>query len=165
MVNTHLYWPPGAHAARVRQVERLLAWVGATEPGAPLIVCGDFNATPGSRAIALMRQSFASAHEAVHGHEPEFTCPTPLLVGGRVRGAVSRGLMRLFTNRPGASWRGTLDYIFVGPGVQALECGIILDRPSPDDSTLYASDHLGLAATLEIQAADPIAPDAPRARG
>jgi hypothetical protein len=27
---------------------------------------------------------------------------------------------------------------------------VFLDRPSPDDPTLYPSDHLGLVATLEI---------------
>jgi len=38
----------------------------------------------------------------------------------------------------------------VSPDVRVVECGVFLDRPSPDDPTLYASDHLGLAATLEI---------------
>jgi endonuclease/exonuclease/phosphatase family metal-dependent hydrolase len=149
-VNGHFYWPPGAHSARVRQVERLIAWVKDLEPETPVIVCGDFNATPGSRAIALMRRSFVSAHEAAHGREPEFTCPTPLAIGGRVRGAVTRGLLRVFSNTPGASWRGTLDYIFVSPDIRVAGCGVILDRPSPDDPTLYASDHLGLAAALEL---------------
>lgn len=150
VANAHLYWPPGAHAARLRQVERLLAWLEASEPGAAAVVCGDFNATPGSRAIARMGRSFTSAHEAAHGREPEFTCPMPLVGGGRVRGAVTRGSLRLFTNRPGSTWRGTLDYIFVSPGVQVRECRIFLDRPAPDDPSLYASDHLGLAATLEV---------------
>jgi endonuclease/exonuclease/phosphatase family metal-dependent hydrolase len=157
MVNTHLYWPPGAHTARVRQIERLLAWVGELAPGAAVIICGDFNATPGSRAIVLMAQSLTSAHAAVHGHEPAYTCPTPLVSGGRVRGAVTRGLLRVFSNRPGETWRDTLDYIFVSPGVRVVECGVILDHPSPDDPTLYASDHLGLAATLEIPTVDSIA--------
>jgi hypothetical protein len=31
---------------------------------------------------------------------------------------------------------------------------VFLDRPSPGDPTLYASDHLGLAATLEIPSAE-----------
>jgi endonuclease/exonuclease/phosphatase family metal-dependent hydrolase len=148
VANTHLYWPPAAHPTRVRQVERLLDWLAAAEPDTPVVVCGDFNATPGSRAIDLMKRSFASAHEAVHGHEPEYTCPTPLAGGSRVRGAVTRGLQRLFTNRPGAGWCGTLDYIFVSPSIRVVSCGIILDCPSPDDPTLYASDHLGLAAVL-----------------
>lgn len=102
-----------------------------------------------------------SAHEAAHGHEPEYTCPTPLISGGRIRGPVTRGLLRLFSNRPGATWRGTLDYIFVSPGVRVVECGVILDRPSPHDPTLYASDHLGLAATLEIPADDSSDPRGP----
>jgi endonuclease/exonuclease/phosphatase family metal-dependent hydrolase len=150
LVNCHLYWPPGIHAARVRQVQRLLAWVASTEPVAASVVCGDFNATPGSPAVALMSRSFTSAHQAVHGREPEYTCPTPLAVGGRVRAAATRGLLRLFSNHPGAGWRGTLDYIFVSPAVRVADCVIFLDRPSPDDPALYASDHLGLAASLEI---------------
>jgi endonuclease/exonuclease/phosphatase family metal-dependent hydrolase len=157
LVNGHLFWPPGVHGARVRQVERLLSWIEAKAPGVPVIACGDFNATPGSRAIALMSRTFVSAHEAVHGAEPKYTCPTPLVCGGRVRGPVTRGLLRLFSNAPGEPWRGTLDYIFVSPTVRVLECGVILDRPSPDDPTLYASDHFGLAATLEVPAYAPIA--------
>lgn len=164
VANTHLYWPAAVHAARVRQVKRLLAWVAASEPGAEAVICGDFNAMPGSPAITRMRRSFASAHEAAHGREPEYTCPTPLVIGGRVRSAVTRGLLRLFTNRPGTTWRGTLDYIFVSPGVRVVECDIILDRPSPDDPTLYASDHLGLMATLEVQPASDPAPTGDRAK-
>ncbi len=91
-----------------------------------------------------------AAAGARHGREPDYTCPTPLVSGRRLRGAATRGLLRLFSNRPGDTWRGTLDYIFVSPEVRVVECGVFLDRPSPDDPTLYASDHLGLAATLEI---------------
>jgi hypothetical protein len=36
-----------------------------------------------------------------------------------------------------------------------VDCRVILDRPSPDDPTLYPSDHLGLAATLEMAPPDP----------
>ena len=150
LINGHYHWPPGAHAARVPQVERVLDRVKGLDPETAVVACGDFNGTPGSPAIALMRRTLVSAHEARHGREPDYTCPTPLVSGERVRGAVSRGLLRLFTNRPGSSWRGTLDYIFVSPDVRVVECGVFLDRPSPDDPTLYPSDHLGLVATLEI---------------
>jgi endonuclease/exonuclease/phosphatase family metal-dependent hydrolase len=101
--------------------------------------------------------TLVSAHETLHGREPDYTCPTPMVSGQRVRGAVTRGLLRLFSNRPGDSWRGTLDYIFVSADVRVVECGVFLDRPSPHDPTLYASDHLGLAATLEFPS-----PEAPR---
>jgi endonuclease/exonuclease/phosphatase family metal-dependent hydrolase len=70
--------------------------------------------------------------------------------GSRVRAALTRGLLRLFTNRPGRPWQGTLDYVFVSPGLRVLGCELFLDRPSPDDPTLYASDHLGLRATIEV---------------
>jgi endonuclease/exonuclease/phosphatase family metal-dependent hydrolase len=154
VANTHLFWPAGVHAPRVRQVERLLVWVRASEPGAASIICGDFNATPGSPTIAVIRRSYVSAHEAVHGMEPDYTYPTTLVFGGRFRRAVTRRLLRVFTNRPGATWRGTLDYIFVSPEIQVVECGVILDRPATDDPTLYASDHLGLMATLEVHVED-----------
>ncbi|MHC5539535.1 endonuclease/exonuclease/phosphatase family protein [Singulisphaera rosea] len=149
-INGHYYWPPGLHAARIRQVQRVMDRVKRLDPRTSVVVCGDFNGSPGTPAIELMRRSLVSAHEAHHGHEPEYTCPTPLQSGGRIRGAVTRGLLRAFTNRPGSSWRGTLDYIFVSPDIRVVDCGVFLDRPSQDDPTLFASDHLGLAATLEI---------------
>jgi endonuclease/exonuclease/phosphatase family metal-dependent hydrolase len=152
-VNSHLYWPPGVHGPRVRQVERLLAWVANLEPAAHIILCGDFNATPGSPAIVRIEQSLTSAHRARHGREPEYTCPTPLVSRNRLRGTATRGMLRLFSNRPGLGWCGTLDYLFVSPGLRVVECDVILDRPASDDPTLYASDHFGLAATLALQAA------------
>lgn len=150
LVNGHYYWPPGAHAAQVRQVERVLDRLGTLAPGTPVVACGDFNGTPESPPIVAMRRALASAHEMRHGREPEATFPTPLRSGNRLREALTRGALRLFTNHAGGSWRGTLDYIFVGPGVRVVECDVFLDRPAPGDPTLYASDHLGLVATLEI---------------
>ena len=100
-----------------------------------------------------MRQTFASAYQARHGREPDFTCPTPLISGGRVRRMATRGLLRLFPIKPSDLWHGSLDYIFVSPDVRVVECDVFLDRPSPNDPTLYASDHLGLVATLEIPSA------------
>ena len=154
LINGHYHWLPGAHAARVRQVVRVLDRIRIFDPGTSVVACGDFNGTPGSPAIDRMRRTLVSAHEVRHGREPVYTCPTPLRSGQRVRGAVTRGLLRLFSNRPGDSWRGTLDYIFVSPEIRVVECGVFLDRPSSDDPTLYASDHLGLAATLEIPASE-----------
>jgi endonuclease/exonuclease/phosphatase family metal-dependent hydrolase len=169
VVNGHFYWPPGVHSARVRQVGRLTERIRAFDEGAPVVICGDFNATPSSPAIDLMRYLFVSAHEAVHGREPAFTCPTPLVNGSRVRSALTRGLLRLFTNRPDLPWQGTLDYIFVSPGLRVLGCEAFLDRPSPDDPTLFASDHLGLWAKIEVPEAMseglPKPPDRPSGLG
>ena len=154
LVNGHYYWPVGAHSVQVKQVGRVLERIASFDPGSASIVCGDFNATPNGRSIALMRQAFVSAHQARHGREPDFTFPTPLVSGGRIRKAITAGLYRLLSNGPSDIWRGTLDYIFVSPEIAVVECGVILDRPSPGDSTLYASDHFGLSATLEIPALD-----------
>jgi endonuclease/exonuclease/phosphatase family metal-dependent hydrolase len=150
LVNGHYYWPVGAHAAQVKQIERVLERVKSLDPNAGVLVCGDFNATPGSRAIALMRQTFVSAYQSHNGREPDFTCPTPLISGGRVRRAATKTLWRLLSMRSGRLWKGTLDYIFVSPDVRVLDCGVFLDRPADDDPGLYASDHLGLVATLEV---------------
>jgi endonuclease/exonuclease/phosphatase family metal-dependent hydrolase len=149
LVNGHYFWPVGAHSAQVKQVERVLGRIRGLDP-ASVVVCGDFNATPNGRAISLIRQTFISAHQARNGKEPDFTCPTPLISGGRVRRLVTSGLCKVFSILPSDVWRGTLDYIFVSPEVRVVECGVILDRPSPSDPTLYASDHMGMAATLQI---------------
>ena len=124
------------------------------DPATAVLSCGDFNAAPGSPPIALMRRFFTSAHEAHHGHEPEYTCPTPLRNGGPVRRRVAGGLFGLANSLPGGPWRWALDYIFVGPGIRVVECDVFLDRPATDDPTLYASDHLGLFATVEIAGPD-----------
>jgi endonuclease/exonuclease/phosphatase family metal-dependent hydrolase len=148
--NGHFSWPPGAHAARLRQVERLLEWLGTLPTETPVIACGDYNGTPDSPAITLMRRTFQSAHAACHDLEPDFTCPTPLVSRASLRSAITRGLMRLFSNRKDGAWRGTLDYIFVSHNVRVVQCDVFLDSPAPDDPTLYASDHFGLGATLEV---------------
>ncbi len=170
VANTHLIWPAFLHGTRVRQVERLIAWVESVRAregeNAAVVIGGDFNATPGSPTIEWMRRSYRSAHEAVHGREPEFTCPTPLVVGGRIRRTADRAVLRLMTNRPGTTWRNTLDYLFVSPDVRVVDCGVFLDRPDPDDPTLFASDHLGVVATLDVSArpgAGSAAPDGPPA--
>ncbi|WP_435020276.1 endonuclease/exonuclease/phosphatase family protein [Tundrisphaera sp. TA3] len=150
LVNGHYYWSPAAHNARARQVGLVLDWLEAIEPGTPAVVCGDFNALPDSRPIARLREVMASAHEAAHGREPEATCPTPLVGGDALRSAVTGWLMRRFTNRPGESWRGVLDYIFAGRDLRVVSCDLFLDRPAPGDPGLYPSDHYGLVATLEM---------------
>ena len=150
LVNGHFYFHVVDHIERVRQVELLLSWLGPTAREVPTVVCGDFNDTPGSRSIRLMRQHFTSAHSARHGHEPEFTCPTPLeyrLSG--IRKALSR-LGNYALNHSLMPWRGTVDYIFINPRFRVVECKPVLNRPAPHDRTLYPSDHVGLTATLAL---------------
>lgn len=147
--NGHYYWKPLESEHRVQQVRLLLDWLGALPAAWPIVAVGDFNGTPESRAVQLMRTRFGSAHAARHGREPEWTCPTALGYSGWAHWVKSY-LLSLVANRQFKLWRGTLDYIFVNDRVQVQDCRVILNRPASHDPTLYPSDHLGLAATLEI---------------
>ena len=48
---------------------------------------------------------------------------------------------------------GCLDYVWVRGAVRVVEARLAFDRPHPEDPTLYPSDHLGISALLEIDAA------------
>jgi endonuclease/exonuclease/phosphatase family metal-dependent hydrolase len=149
-VNGHFYWQPGESAERVRQIERLLKWLEGFPADAALLVGGDFNGTPDSAAIRLMRRRFASAHAARHGREPEYTCPTPLARDPGLLRAVASYLLGVVANRTLKPWRGTLDYVFVNGRVRVLDCAVVLNQPAPHDPRFYPSDHFGLAARLEV---------------
>ncbi len=153
IANGHFYWQPGESAARLAQIERLLAWLHAIPGRPPCIVCGDFNSTPETAPIQRMRQEYLSAYAAVHGAEPAYTCPTPL---ARSPITASRTLLGFFfLLRPrhlNLSWRGVLDYIFVDPRLPIRDCQVTLDQPSPTDPRIYPSDHFGLCATLATPA-------------
>jgi endonuclease/exonuclease/phosphatase family metal-dependent hydrolase len=149
--NGHFFWEPGDSSERQRQVERFVEWLNAIPGDPPMVVCGDFNATPETGAIQFMRRQFVSAYAAVHGQEPEYTSPTPLprsklgLLGTlfEYRGEISLRDFRL-------NWRGTLDYIFVDRHVRVLDCQVVLNQPSPLEPKIYPSDHFGLAADIEV---------------
>jgi endonuclease/exonuclease/phosphatase family metal-dependent hydrolase len=133
LYNTHLHYPPNAEAERIRRQEagRLLRWM-SRHRNLPQVVVGDFNAVPESLTVRLMKRRLVSAHETVHGGEPDYTWPTPLLA-----------------EPPEAP--GAFDYIFVSPGqIRVLEARVAFNRPHPDDPTLYPSDHFGLVARLAI---------------
>ncbi len=128
--NTHLHYPPPAVASRLAQAKRLLAWVDTWEGAAATVIAGDFNAYAGEPTVALMKGRFASAHEAVHGREPDKTWPTPV-------------------NTWDPSAPGCLDYVFV-QGARIVDAGLAFHAPHPEDDTLFPSDHLGVMARLEV---------------
>jgi len=128
--NTHLHHPPEAAELRLGQARRLLAWLEGWGDENPRAVAGDFNARPDEPTVALLKERLSSAHETVHGREPEKTWPTPI-------------------NTSDPDPAGCLDYIFIG-GAKVSECRLALDRPHQYDPTLYPSDHLGLMARLSI---------------
>jgi len=151
LVNVHLYWQPGESPARNRQVDLLLDWLASFSQTMPCIVCGDFNSTPETTAIQHMLQHYTSAYKAVHGTEPEYTCPTPLPRSLRVKLRTMLGfffLLRPQHARP--KWRGTLDYIFVNRNIRVLDCQVVLNNPDQSNPRIYPSDHFGLQANVEF---------------
>lgn len=130
---THLHYPVDASAARLRQIEYLLAWLDRHRDGLPLILTGDFNAyaQPPEKTVQVLKSRFRSAYETVHGREPEKTWPTPV-------------------NTWDKSPAGTLDYVWVSPEWQVLDAGLCFDEPSAENPNLYPSDHIGVYARLRL---------------
>jgi hypothetical protein len=77
---------------------------------------------------------FASAYAVANGADPAVTWPSGLKAPGM--------------DTDGDP--GCLDYIWVRGTVRVVDARLVFDRPHVDDPTLYPSDHLGLAAHLEI---------------
>lgn len=148
--NGHYYWYPGPNPKRVKQVQLLLDWLGKLPPDMPIVAVGDFNGMPETPAIALMRERFTSAYAAIHGHEPEYTCPTPLKKQRSWQRRLVKYLVSSWLNRTWRPWRGTLDYVFINQRLRVRHCQLILTSPAPNDRFLYPSDHFGIAAELEI---------------
>jgi endonuclease/exonuclease/phosphatase family metal-dependent hydrolase len=149
-VNAHLFWQPRESPERVAQVKLLLDWLRPLPSDWPVVIVGDFNGTPETQAIQVMREHFTSAYAARHGREPEYTCPTPLAINS-LKQLLKSYALNLLVNHSVKPWHGTLDYIFVNQRLRALESEVILNRPAPYDPTLYPSDHFGLMTELEIQ--------------
>jgi endonuclease/exonuclease/phosphatase family metal-dependent hydrolase len=151
LVNGHFHWSPGDSAERARQIRQVRSWIKHVHAGdarAGIVVCGDFNGTPESRAMRLMHEEFASAHAVHHGAEPEYTVPTPLHISQSMWRTTALRLYNLALRRSSSPWRGTVDYIFVSRNLRVQSCHVVFDRPAAHDATLYPSDHLGLVAEL-----------------
>ena len=151
IANTHLYWQPGNSAVRLKQVGLIIRWMQDLPQEMPVIICGDFNGTPETTALAVMRQHYRSAHTIIHNREPDFTCPTPL---PRSTWSTLRTFLGFFfLLRPQhirLDWRGTLDYIFVNNNVIVNDCRVVLNQPSPLNPRIYPSDHYGIFANLSF---------------
>ena len=71
-VNTH--FGLGADE-RQRQAEELLGpdWLGSLSAESPVIVCGDLNSTPGSKALQLLHSRLLDAQDGLRDHKPRST--------------------------------------------------------------------------------------------
>ena len=132
---THLHHAVPAAAERDEQAAALLDWLADAPAAHATIVMGDFNADPDEPAYARMvGAGFRSAYAEANGAEPPVTWPS--------------GLQAPAMDTDGEP--SCLDYIWLRGAVRTSEARLVFDRPSPEDRTLYPSDHFGVAAHLEI---------------
>jgi endonuclease/exonuclease/phosphatase family metal-dependent hydrolase len=128
---THLYKSRGEDSLRLYQVQQLLAWIDSRER-VPAIVCGDFNAPLTLQSAVLMASRFRSTQ----------TAPTAFTPLADADGSV--------THPYWARMDRCIDYIWVSSQIEVAASGVCFDKPSPDDASLWPSDHAGVWADLEL---------------
>ena len=125
-------------AERLQQGQQLTAILNSFAQGAPIIVCGDFNAVPTEPVYQHMLfhsgANLASAYCIALKEEPSFTS---------------------WKFRPGKELRYTIDYIWYSSDGLALDS--VLGLPSAEEigpdalpMLLYPSDHLALCAKFSL---------------
>jgi len=139
-VAVHLHHIAQDREARLEQAMLLTGWLNDKNSVPLQVIAGDFNEVPAGLAIEYMKQSYRSVFVEYQGYDPLATFPTALV-----------------QNSDG--WSGCLDYIFISKSVdQVLSAQIFCRKPSAEDPTLYASDHVGLQAYLKIGSTDWLVP-------
>lgn len=136
-VVTHLHHPPADETERDEQTRLLVDWLAEGPEGEAQVLVGDFNAEADEPAPTRLRAvGYRSAYAEANGRDPEVTWPSGMDAPGKD------------TDGP----PGCLDYIWIKGNVRVASARLVFDRPAVDDPTLYASDHLGIAASLEFLA-------------
>ena len=119
VINTHLGLVP-----REQQLQAAMLtgpdWLGAAPKGAPVVLLGDFNATPRTRTYRAFAGTLADARRAAHGagRTPTFPARLPVLA---------------------------IDHVFVSRGVRVEAVRTPLDAASR-----VASDHLPLVVDISV---------------
>jgi endonuclease/exonuclease/phosphatase family metal-dependent hydrolase len=132
---THLHHMPADAAERDRQTAALADWLDGGLATDGVIAMGDFNAHPAEPAYTRMTAAgFRSASVEANGAEPDVTWPTGLQAPAMDTDGDPR----------------CLDYIWVRGPIRVTEARLAFDRPDVTDPTLCPSDHVGVAARLEI---------------
>ena len=129
---THLFMSRGDDSLRLFQVQQLLAWIETRDDVSASIVCGDFNATLDAPSAALMATRFRPT-------QIKATAFTPL---ADADGSVSHPDRQRMDR--------CIDYIWVSDGVQIVDSGVCFNQPSPQDPSLWPSDHVGVWADLSF---------------
>jgi endonuclease/exonuclease/phosphatase family metal-dependent hydrolase/glycosyltransferase involved in cell wall biosynthesis len=119
VINTHLGL---SNRERLAQVEALLGdeWVGAATKRGPCILCGDFNALPGSPPYRRLHERLRDAQLGVNGHRP---------------------LRTWFSHYP----IGRIDHVFLSGPLEVLS----IEVPRTE-LVRTASDHLPLVAEIRL---------------
>jgi endonuclease/exonuclease/phosphatase family metal-dependent hydrolase len=140
--NTHLH--PRDSDLRQREVALILERM-SREPEVRAILCGDFNAVPEGRTMALAWPHLRSAYELARGSHPDSTFPTPLRpVAGRTPRFSERREAPPADDESEA--KAAIDYILVRPSqLQALEARVIGAEPVDG---VWPSDHYGVLVRL-----------------
>ena len=135
VVVTHLHHLGPDEALRDGQARQLLEWLATAPATDAQIVMGDFNADPAEPTVARMQAAgFRSAYAEANGQDPAVTWPS--------------GLQAPAMDTDGSP--KCLDYIWVRGAVRVVSARLAFDRPAVDDPTLYPSDHIGIAAKLDL---------------
>jgi endonuclease/exonuclease/phosphatase family metal-dependent hydrolase len=129
---THLYMSRGEDALRLHQAQRLLAWIRERDDVPARIVCGDFNATIEKPSAALMAGVF----------RPTQSRPTAFTPLADSDGTVSHPYWPRMDR--------CIDYVWIAGALKLEESGVCFDQPSPDDASLWPSDHAGVWADLTV---------------
>ncbi len=129
---THLFMSRGDDSLRLFEVQQLLAWIDSRADGTPSIICGDFNASLDASSARLMATRF----------RPTQTAPTAFTPLAGRDGAVSHPYWQRMDR--------CIDYIWISDGIETLASEVCFNRPSPDDPSLWPSDHAGVWADLRI---------------
>jgi endonuclease/exonuclease/phosphatase family metal-dependent hydrolase len=132
---THLFKSRGDDSLRLFQVQQLLAWIDSRDGVAASIVCGDFNAALDKPSAALMASRF----------RPTQTSPTAFTPLAGRDGAVTHPYWPRMDR--------CIDYIWVSDAIRIVGSGVCFNQPSPDDPTLWPSDHAGVWADLALDGA------------
>ncbi len=149
------FWAP-----RVMTIHAALAAQRATAlaEGAPLVLTGDWNFKPTSAQYELLTRGTLSREHAEYPAAPAWERWRPELpMALRSAYAEAHGAEPPFTNyaqtRSDPVFVETLDYIFVGAGVQVLDADALpalADVVGPFPTEAEPSDHVLLAATLRV---------------
>jgi endonuclease/exonuclease/phosphatase family metal-dependent hydrolase len=132
---THLHHVPADESARDEQAAQLIEWLAAAPAADAVVLVGDFNAEPEEPACARIRVAgFRSAYAEANGADPPVTWPSGIQAPGM--------------DTDGDP--GCLDYIWLRGAVRVEDARLTFDRPAVGDSTLYPSDHIGIAAHIVV---------------